>query len=92
VAGIVIKTLPGTVMEFDTPVQVVLNILACGFLLWAVVDALRRPVAQWRQAQLSKWWVLVVVGGTIPGGIHGVYVPLGPVIYAVVILPQIIAG
>jgi hypothetical protein len=94
VTGIVVmKDVPGTFMEFDTPAQVVLNIVANALLVLAVIDVLRRPAVDWRWAPFNKWLTLgIVVWAGIPGGIHGVYVPIGPVIYAVWILPKLITG
>jgi hypothetical protein len=86
-----VATLADLYMRFDTPTQTTLNILVSLGWITAAADILRRPSAQFRDAQLNKWLVLFAAGVWWPlfPFVWGVPLPIGLALYTGYVLPQL---
>ena len=86
-----VTTLADISMRFDTPIQTTLNILISVGWIAAAADILRRRSAEFRDAQLNKWLVLVTAGVWWPlfPFVRGVPLPIGLALYVGYVVPRL---
>jgi hypothetical protein len=86
-----VTTLADLHMRFDTPIQTMLNILVSVGWIAAVADILRRPSAQFRDAQLNKCLMLFCAGAWWPlfPFVRGVPLPVGLALYVGYVFPRL---